>query len=375
MIDFGALPPEINSARMHFGLGSATLESSAAAWQMLAAELGSSAAAFNAVTMALAAGPWTGPSSMTMVAASAPYVLWVMACAVQCEQAGIAATQAALAYEAARMGHIHPTIIAENRTELMTLIATNFLGINTPAIAANEAEYSEFWAQDASAMYGYAADGSAITASMVPFMPPTPTTDPAGLAAQASSVGDAANQPAGQAASQAASAAMSAGPSLMSAIPGALQGLSSPVSGATQQLSSLMSSLGGGGFANDMAGRANFPGVFSALTRMPGGVGGMPASVSASMGRAGSVGGLSVPPRFEAMRTNWVSENTGVARPLVAETMNAPLMASDEEETGSKAAPRMMMPALATGSGGDTTPAAKRSKVLRRMRPADSLVF
>jgi PPE-repeat protein len=44
-------------------------------------------------------------------------------------------------------------------------MATNFLGQNTPAIAATEAHYAEMWAQDAAAMYGYA--GSSATASQV----------------------------------------------------------------------------------------------------------------------------------------------------------------------------------------------------------------
>ena len=39
-----------------------------------------------------------------------------------------------------------------NRAQLAALVATNILGKNTPAIAANETMYGEFWAQDAAAM-------------------------------------------------------------------------------------------------------------------------------------------------------------------------------------------------------------------------------
>ena len=53
---------------------------------------------------------------------------------------------------------VPPPVIAANRTQLMSLTATNFFGQNTPAIAATEAQYSEMWAQDAAAMYGYAAN-------------------------------------------------------------------------------------------------------------------------------------------------------------------------------------------------------------------------
>ena len=47
-------------------------------------------------------------------------------------------------------------MFAANRAQLMSLIAINILGQNTPAIAATEADYGEMWAQDATAMYGYA---------------------------------------------------------------------------------------------------------------------------------------------------------------------------------------------------------------------------
>ena len=69
-----------------------------------------------------------------------------------------------------------PPVIAANRALLMALIATNFLGQNTPAIAAAEAHYMEMWAQDAAAMYAYA--GSSSTASqLTSFTEPPQTTN------------------------------------------------------------------------------------------------------------------------------------------------------------------------------------------------------
>jgi PPE-repeat protein len=67
------------------------------------------------------------------------------------------------------------------------LVATNFLGINTAAIMATEAQYAEMWAQDAAAMYGYAGS-SAAAATLTPFTPPQQNTNPAGLAAQNAAV-------------------------------------------------------------------------------------------------------------------------------------------------------------------------------------------
>jgi PPE-repeat protein len=48
---------------------------------------------------------------------------------------------------------VPPAMIAANRAQLMSLIATNILGQNTPAIAATEAHYGEMWAQDVTAMF------------------------------------------------------------------------------------------------------------------------------------------------------------------------------------------------------------------------------
>jgi len=72
----------------------------------------------------------------------------------------------------------------------MTLIATNFFGVNSAAIAATEAQYAEMWAQDAAAMYGYAA--SSTTASqLTPFAPPPQTTTPDAATDQAGAVAQA----------------------------------------------------------------------------------------------------------------------------------------------------------------------------------------
>ena len=46
-------------------------------------------------------------------------------------------------------------IAARNARSVQHLIATNLLGMNTPAIMATEAQYEEMWAQDVAAMLGY----------------------------------------------------------------------------------------------------------------------------------------------------------------------------------------------------------------------------
>ncbi|MGH3554921.1 MAG: PPE family protein [Mycobacterium sp.] len=190
-MDFGALPPEINSARMYSGPGSGPMMAAAAAWDALAAQLSYTATGYGSVVSELTATGWLGPASLSMVTAATPYVAWLHSTAAQAEQTAAQAKEAAAGYELAFAMTVPPPVIAANRTLLMTLIATNFFGQNAPAIAATEAHYAEIWLQDAAAMYGYAGS-SAAAIQLTPFTPPQPTTDPAGLAAQSGTVANAA---------------------------------------------------------------------------------------------------------------------------------------------------------------------------------------
>ncbi|WP_373195727.1 PPE family protein, partial [Mycobacterium marinum] len=156
MLDFAQLPPEVNSALMYSGPGSGPMLTAAAAWDVLAAELQATASTYDALVTELTDGPWQGPSAANMVAAAMPQVEWLRNTAALAEQAGSQAVAAAGAYEAAFVATVPPPVIAANRALLMALMATNFLGQNTGAIAATEAQYGEMWAQDAAAMYGYA---------------------------------------------------------------------------------------------------------------------------------------------------------------------------------------------------------------------------
>ena len=230
-MDFGALPPEINSGRMYAGPGAGSMLAAAAAWDGLSAELQSAASSYGSVISALTGGPWLGPSSTAMAAAAAPYVAWMSATAGQAELAATQAKAAAGAYAAAFAATVSPPEIAANRAQLMTLVATNLFGQNTPAIAATEAQYGEMWAQDAAAMYGYAASSAATTAKVTPFTAAPQTTSTAGLAAQAT----ASAQSTGTSTGTGVQSTLS---QLMSTRQTALKNLASPLSSALSGSSS-----------------------------------------------------------------------------------------------------------------------------------------
>jgi PPE-repeat protein len=223
-MDFGALPPEINSARMYSGPGSAPMRTASAAWNLLAAELESAATQYQS-TIDVLDDEWLGPTSATMAAAVDPYITWMSTTSAQAEQTAAQASAAASAYEAAYAMTVPPLEVTANRTQLAMLVATNVIGQNTPAIAANEAMYGEMWAQDAAAMYGYAGS-SAAASSVKAFTQPPETSNPAAQATQGSAVTQANGASTG-------SGVQSQLQQLTSTIPSSLKQLTSPVSAAT----------------------------------------------------------------------------------------------------------------------------------------------
>ncbi|WP_077585549.1 type VII secretion system ESX-5 target PPE25 [Mycobacterium tuberculosis] len=338
-MDFGALPPEINSGRMYCGPGSGPMLAAAAAWDGVAVELGLAATGYASVIAELTGAPWVGAASLSMVAAATPYVAWLSQAAARAEQAGMQAAAAAAAYEAAFVMTVPPPVITANRVLVMTLIATNFFGQNSAAIAVAEAQYAEMWAQDAVAMYGYAA-ASASASRLIPFAAPPKTTNSAGVVAQVAAV---------------------------AAMPGLLQRLSSAASVSWSnpndwwlvrllgsitptERTTIVRLLGQSYFATGMA--QFFASIAQQLTFGPGGTtagsggawyptpqfAGLGASraVSASLARANKIGALSVPP-------SWV-KTTALTESPVAHAVSA------NPTVGSSHGPHGLLRGLPLGS-------------------------
>jgi PPE-repeat protein len=66
LLDFGVLPPEMNSGRIYAGAGSPPMLVAAAAWDELAAELGTAASVYSSTIAELTSSPWVGPASVSM---------------------------------------------------------------------------------------------------------------------------------------------------------------------------------------------------------------------------------------------------------------------------------------------------------------------
>jgi PPE-repeat protein len=395
MLDYGMFPPEINSARMYAGPGVSSILAAAGGWDGLASDLRSQATNYTSAVSTLTTDGWRGPASTSMAAAAVPYAAWMDSTAAQAEQAAAQAKAAASAYESAFSMTVPPPMVTANRTQLATLVATNILGQNTPAIAANEAEYAGMWAQDAGAMYGYAGQSAAAT-QLTPFTVPAQTTNSSGAAAQSAAVTAAAGDAAGTGTQ-----------STLSQLTTALQGLASAgsntstTSGSTG-LSGILSSLTGDGSGSGLfsssglglnnnfwntltstgafnpaevvqavtgssflgAGMSNvdsavpsavavgFGPTAAAVPGMSGisglsGLGGAGNAVLAGIGQAATLGPVSVPPAWTTIAT----PNSPLASALGA----APLSAPTSSPPGM---PGMPVPA-ATNAGNAAAPAPK----------------
>lgn len=187
MVDYGLLPPEINSGRIYAGPGAGSLLAATTAWSDLAADLQAVASGHRSVLTALTSGPWTGPAAVKLLASVSPFITWLEVSAEEAANAAQQSGAAAAAYESALASSVPPPLIAANRALLAELTASNLFGQNTPAIGQLEAQYAEFWAQDSGAMYTYAGSAAAAT-KLVDLPAPAEVVDMGGLADQAIAV-------------------------------------------------------------------------------------------------------------------------------------------------------------------------------------------
>ena len=314
-MNFAILPPEINSARMYDGPGSGPMLAAATAWDGLAGELHSAATSYGSVISELSAGPWLGAASTAMTAAVAPFVAWMRSTAIQVEETATQAKAAAAAYDVTFAAMVPPPVIVANRALLQVLVATNLFGQNTPTIAATETVYAEMWAQDARAMYGYAGASASATA-LAPFSPAPQTTTGTSAATSAQAAASQATSAAAQ--GLAATAATTAVPAALSDFEGNILFLPNVAQAALTPLNTVglftdltydddeLRAEATEDKADDIlttlhdAGFRVPPNTLSALVPPPAPALG-PAEarvVTAGLGRAPAVGGLSVPPAW-----------------------------------------------------------------------------
>jgi PPE-repeat protein len=171
-IDFSLVPPDTTSTLIYTGPGVVPLMAAAAAYANLAAEVSTTATQWESVITSLTTQQWTGTGAAAAATAAQPIVNYLTNTATTLEQAAAQATASAAAYETTFAAVVPPPVVYANITEHAALVAANpaALGLLTPLILANEAEYAAFWAQDATAMATYQA-ASLTAGTLTPVTP------------------------------------------------------------------------------------------------------------------------------------------------------------------------------------------------------------
>ncbi len=150
------------------------------------------------MTSDLVSGSWQGAASAAMGAVATQYSQWLSTAASHAATAATHAKAIAGVFEAAKAAVTHPAAVVANRTQLVSLVRSNLLGFNAPAIAATEGAYEAMWAKNVTALAGYHGAASAVAEQLTSSqqaLQPLP-----GLAGQAA--GSAAASPAGVSPSQ-----------------------------------------------------------------------------------------------------------------------------------------------------------------------------
>ncbi len=99
-ISYGALPPEVNTARLMAGAGTQPMYQAAAGWEALAISLETQAEELAGSLVALQ-GTWRGSGGDRAVQATAPMVSWLRTTALQAQKRALQAMAQAAAYTAA----------------------------------------------------------------------------------------------------------------------------------------------------------------------------------------------------------------------------------------------------------------------------------
>lgn len=173
----GTLPPEINSALVHSGAGPAPTLDAAMAFAAAAVQNEANAQQILAILNAVRS-QWEGQAAEQHAAQLMPLIEWYQSLAANATASQEQIALAAQAISAAILEAPFPAVVTENRTTWGVLNATNFFGVNTPAINVQDAHYLEMWFQAAFARATSDVEHTMASGSLVPQPPPTVPVNP-----------------------------------------------------------------------------------------------------------------------------------------------------------------------------------------------------
>lgn len=162
----------------------------AAEWQRLSVTYDDTAAELTQVLAAVQTGHWQGPSATAYLSAHTPYLTWLEQAAADSATTAAQHQTAASAYSAAVASMPSLEELAANHAVHAVLLATNFFGMNTVPIAANEVDYTRMWVQAAETMSVYQGTATATVAATPRIRPAPPIVSSPAAASSPEGVGD-----------------------------------------------------------------------------------------------------------------------------------------------------------------------------------------
>lgn len=247
--DAATFPPEVNYTLLTTGDLGASLMGAGAAHQSLADMLLAEMIQMGFNTSSTAAVSWQGPGGQMMQLSAGEFISILEAASIWIQTASQQALEVVSAHQAAVQAMIPAEVSLTNRATQHGLVATNFMGFNTPAINVLDAQYGSFWINNAgqrSVFGSVVAMALGLLATPAPMSPtaPNPAGPAIGVAQAAGEAGvQGGLQMAGQTMTTAAdapvaggSAAGSTGQNLMGSMLGTVGSMAGQVGSAAQPL-------------------------------------------------------------------------------------------------------------------------------------------
>jgi PPE-repeat protein len=288
-------PPQVNYYQHAAGDQAASAAACAAAHQAAAAMLTAEIATMTTSTSTTAAVGWQGAGGAAMTMTAQAFAAILGTAVAWFEEAVVQATAIVDAWHLAKTTMVPGPVSDQNLVDTEALVATNFIGQNSPAIAALVAEYDRQWIHNAaiaSSFQSVVAAAVGVLATPPPFAPmaPNPAAALAALANAGAQTGvQGALQASSQSMQQASTAAVPASEAA-SAPADALSAMGSPLA-MMGQFSSMTGMLGQ---APQMLGQA--PQMLGQFAQMPMGLLGPLSSSMGGLGGAPSAGPLTGTP-------------------------------------------------------------------------------
>ncbi|KLO33387.1 PPE family protein [Mycobacterium haemophilum] len=173
---YSELLPETNSRNMYTGPGTGSMVAAAGEWQHMIEEVSSGVVEPFGEILQRLQEQCSGPSARRMHNAATQFLSWLRRLEKQLEVTHQQTAYLCTAYANAHRAMVSPAAITDNRADRDKLATTNQLGLNTPAIADLDAQYTQYGNRAVAVMRRYELLVLSALSAMTPWQQPPPIT-------------------------------------------------------------------------------------------------------------------------------------------------------------------------------------------------------